>query len=178
MYDEVYEAMEKAGVARRLEEPIWVDKEQKETEQENAFGQRATHLLTRSDFVIFVDEVDSNVSQEGDGAVGGERKIVGRGSVPRESATTNDTHFTVLGFTAATGEPIMCAVIVEGKTMKPEVVTGLDVFTTKIGNESDPDFLTNNTGPGKIYPYGPSCLFWGERGALYCVQHRQWLDNF
>ena len=56
----------------------------------------------------------------------------------------------------------MCAVIVEGKTMKPEVVTGLDVFTTKIGNESDPDFLTNNTGPGKIYPYGPFCLFWGK----------------
>ena len=159
MYDEVYEAMEKAGVVRRLEEPIWVDKEQKKTEQENAFGQRATHLLTRSDFVIFVDEVDSNVSQEGDGAVGGERKIVGRGSVPRESATTNDTHFTVLRFTAATGEPIMCAVIVEGKTMKPEVVTGLDVFATKIGNESDPHFITNSTGPGKIYPYGPSCLF-------------------
>jgi hypothetical protein len=162
MYDEVYEAMEKAGVARRLEETILVDKEQKETEQENVFGQRATHLLTRPDFVIFVDEVGSNVSQEGDGAVGGERKIVGRGSVPRESATTNDTHFTVLGFTAATGEPIMCAVIIEGKTMKPEVVTGLDVFATKIGNESDPDFITNNTGPGKIYPYGPSCLFRGK----------------
>jgi hypothetical protein len=51
---EVYEAIEKAGVARRLEEPIWVDKEQKETEQENAFRQRATHLLTRPDFVIFL----------------------------------------------------------------------------------------------------------------------------
>jgi hypothetical protein len=62
--------------------------------------------------VVFVNEVGSNTSQEGDGALGGERKIVGRGSVPRESATTNDNHFTVLGFTAATGEPIMCAMIV------------------------------------------------------------------
>ena len=112
--------------------------------------------------MVFVNEVGSNTSQEGDGALGGERKIVGRGSVPRESATTNDNHFTVLGFTAATGEPIMCAVIVEGKTMRPEVVTGLDLFATKEGNEEDPDFLEKNTGPGKIYPYGPSCWFKGK----------------
>jgi hypothetical protein len=46
---------------------------------------------------------------------------VGKGSVPSESATTIDTHFIVLGFTAATCEPIMCAVIVKGKTMKLEV---------------------------------------------------------
>jgi hypothetical protein len=46
----------------------------------------------------------------------------------------------VLGFTAATGEPIMCAVILEGKVMCPEVITGLDVFTTKEGHETDPDF--------------------------------------
>ena len=131
MYDEVYEAMQKAGVAIRLAEPIWVDKEQQETDQENAFGQKATHLLTRPDFVIFVDEVGSNLSQEGDGAVGGERKIVGSGSGPRESATTDDTHITVLGFTPATSEPIMCAVIVKGKTMRLETVTGLDVFATK-----------------------------------------------
>ena len=162
MYNEVYAAMVIAGVATELAEPIWVNKEQEETSEEEAFGRKVTHLLTRPDYVVFVDEVGSNLSQEGDGAVGGERKIVGRGSVPRESASTNDTHFTVLGFTAATGQPIMCAVIVEGKTLKPEVVTGLDVFATKVGDESDPDFIANNTGDGKLYPYGPSCFFKGK----------------
>jgi hypothetical protein len=87
--------------------------------------------------VVFVDEVGSNTSQEGDGAIGGELKIFAKGLVPRESATINNHHFTVLGFTAATGEAIMCAIIVLGKSLKPEVVTDIDVFSKKIGDESD-----------------------------------------
>lgn len=55
--------------------------------------------------MIFVDEVGGDTSQEGDGAVGGQKKIVPRGAVPKESAATNTNHFTMLGFTAATGEP-------------------------------------------------------------------------
>lgn len=74
MYDEVYKAMETAGVAVRLAEEIWVNKDQEETTEELAFGRKATHILTRPDYVIFVDEVGSNTSQEGDGALGGEKK--------------------------------------------------------------------------------------------------------
>jgi hypothetical protein len=162
MYDEVYEAMVKAGVAEKLSEPMWVDEKQQATEEKNAFGQKATHLLLRPEYVVFVDEVGCNTSQEGDGARGGEKKIVSRGTVAKETATTNCNHFTVLGFTAATGDPIMCAIIVSGKTMKPEVVTGLDVFAKKNGEESDDDFIANNTGPGKIYPNGPTCVFKGK----------------
>jgi hypothetical protein len=163
MYDEVYKAMETAGVAVRLAEEIWVNKDQEETTEELAFGRKATHILTRPDYVIFVDEVGSNTSQEGDGALGGEKKIVGRGLVPRESAATNDSHFTVLGFTAATGEPIMCALILEGKVMRPEVITGLDLFTAKEGDENDADFVSRNTGKGKMYPCGPVCNFKGKQ---------------
>jgi hypothetical protein len=36
MYDEYYKGMEKAGVATRLDEPIWVDNDQVETNMENA----------------------------------------------------------------------------------------------------------------------------------------------
>jgi hypothetical protein len=162
MYNEVYDAMVKAGVAEKLVEPMWVDETQQLTNKENAFGRKATHLLLRPDYVVFVDEVGCNTSQEGDGARGGERKIVSRGTVAKESATTNSNHFTVLGFTAATGEAIMCAIIASGKTMKPEVVTGLDLFATKIGHETDDDFILNNTGPGKLYPNGPTCQFKGK----------------
>jgi hypothetical protein len=38
---------------------------------------------------------------------------------------TNDNHFTVLGFTTATGEPIMGAVIVAIKSIRPEYITVL-----------------------------------------------------
>jgi hypothetical protein len=141
--------MEYAGVALRLEEPIWVDKNQQPAIEENAFKRKATHLLTRPDMVVFIDEVGSNTSQEGDGVIGGELKICAKALVPIESATTNNNHFTVLGFTATTGEAIMCATIVLGKTLKPEVVTGIDVFSKKEGDESDYDFMEKNSGPGK-----------------------------
>ncbi len=74
-----------------------------------AFGRKATHLLTRPDYVVFVDEVGSNTSQERD--------------------------------TTATSEPIMCALILEGKAMHPEVITGMGLFATKEGNKNDPDLL-------------------------------------
>jgi hypothetical protein len=154
--------MELVGVAVKLPEPIWVNKQQEEVDEENAWGRKVTHLITRPEYIVFVDEVGSNVSQEGDGAIGGEKKIVTRGTVPKESASVNDTHFTVLGFTACTGEPIMCAVIVEGKTLKPDTVTGLNVFATKEGSENDADFISRNTGPDKMYPYGPTCSFKGK----------------
>jgi len=108
-------------------------------------------------------------SQEGDGAVGGERKIVTRGTVPKESAATNSTHFTLLGFTAATGEPVMCAVIIAAKTLRPEVITGLDIFAPVEGVEEDDDFYEKNTGAGKMYPCGPTCTYRGkEVPCLVC----------
>jgi hypothetical protein len=70
-------------------------------------------------------------SQEGDGARGGEEKTVVRGTVAKEAATTNNNHFTILGFTAATGEPVMCVIIVLGKTIKPETITSLNILAEK-----------------------------------------------
>ena len=164
MYEEVYDAMVEAGVAEKLEEPMWVDVNGNACDEEQAFGSRkATHTLTRPDMVLFVDEVGCNTSQVGDGHVGGQKKIVPRGTVPKESATTNDNHFTLLGFTAATGEPVMCAIIMEGKSINSDAVTGIDVFAQKVGNETDPDFVQNNTGPGKLYPLGPTCEFKGKQ---------------
>jgi hypothetical protein len=143
---------------------MWVDVNGNACDEEQAFGSRkATHTLTRPDMVLFVDEVGCNTSQVGDGHVGGQKKIVPRGTVPKESATTNDNHFTLLGFTAATGEPVMCAIIMEGKSINSDAVTGIDVFAQKVGNETDPDFVQNNTGPGKLYPLGPTCEFKGKQ---------------
>jgi hypothetical protein len=81
--------------------------------------------------------------------------IVSRGMVA-------SNHFTVLGFTAATGEAIMCVIIVAGKTIRLNVITGLDAFALKIGDESDSDFITNNSGSRKIYPNAPTCAFKGK----------------
>ena len=71
MYDEVYNGMVEAGVAVKLDEPMWVDKEGVETTKDNSFGRKVTHQLIHPDYVLFVDEVGCNTSQEGDGARGG-----------------------------------------------------------------------------------------------------------
>jgi hypothetical protein len=76
MYDAVYKAMETAGVAVRLPHATWVNKNQEETTEDLAFGRKATHLLTRPDNVVFVDEVGFNTSQEGDEALGGGKKML------------------------------------------------------------------------------------------------------
>ena len=47
--------------------------------------------------------------------------------------------------------------------MRPEVITGLDLFATKEGDENDSDFVMKNTGKGKMYPCGPVCQFKGKQ---------------
>ena len=68
--------MKKARVAKKLDESIWVDNEGNQTEESKANGRKTKHILIRPDMVIFVEEVGRDTSQEGDGAVGGQKKIV------------------------------------------------------------------------------------------------------
>ncbi len=105
------------------------------------------------EYNLFIDEVGCNTSQEGDGAHGGERKIVGRGQVPKESATTIDNHFTILGFTSSSGEPIMCGVIIEGSKIPSNIVTGMDIFAAKIGDELDEDFIGKKMALANYSPW-------------------------
>ncbi len=126
MYNEVYAERVEAGVAVKLNELIWVDKEGNETKKKDAFSQKTTHQLIHPDYVIFEDEVGYNTSQESDSSRGGEKKIVGRGTAARISAATNVNHCMVLGFTAATGEPVMCGVIIQGEAVRADIITGIN----------------------------------------------------
>jgi len=56
------------------------------------------------------------------------------------SAATNDSHFMVLVFTAASGEPVMCTVVLEGMELKPEWVTGINIFAKQVELETDDNF--------------------------------------
>lgn len=55
----------------------------------------------------------------------------------------------------------MCGVVVQGETVRSDVVPGIDTFVEKIGSQDDSDFIANNTGKGKQYPMGPTCMFKG-----------------
>jgi hypothetical protein len=94
-YDEVYKAMETVGIAVRLPDATWVNKNQEETTKDLAFGRKATHLLTRPDCVVLVDEVGSNTSQEGDGALGGEKNCCMRIRTKRDSSSKQKSFHSV-----------------------------------------------------------------------------------
>jgi hypothetical protein len=69
---------------------------------------------------LFVDECGSNTSQAKDGQVGGQMYLCSIDGRPQQRAATKDAHFTVLGFTAASGEPVMCAIIFAAKSFQEE----------------------------------------------------------
>ena len=71
MYDEVYEAMTECGVAKKLDNPIYMDRDYNITSQMHSFGTLCTHTLENPQYCLVVDEVGSNLSQKGDGHIGG-----------------------------------------------------------------------------------------------------------
>ena len=75
--------------------------------------------------------------------------------------------FNVLGFTAATGEPIMCAIIFAAKDLDPAWVLGMDPFVPWIGK---PDDIEGSTGAGKVHLVGPECNF-HEKNTYLLLLH-------
>jgi len=114
MYESVYDEMVNAGVATKLDEPAWMDIHGNFCLEEDTFGQKCTHHLLYPEMCFVGDEIGSNISQKGDGHVGGQMFIVERGVTPKKRCSVKDHHFTVMGLTSLTGEPVMCVVIIAG----------------------------------------------------------------
>jgi hypothetical protein len=123
-------------------------------------------MMQRPDKLVFVDEVGSNTSTTKDGNVGGEKFLCEASGRPQIKAATKDSHFTVMGFTAATGESVMCAIIFEAMKMCPSWVLGLNASAPWIGEENN---LQQNTGGiNKQHPQGPVCRFRGKDVPTFC----------
>jgi len=165
MYDEVYSSLVECGLAVKHDQPVWRDDAGEAVNEEKAVGLESQFELIHPKYLIFVDEVGSNTSQVKDGNVGGEKYLCGKQSRPQQRAATKDTHFTVLGFTAATGEPVMCAIIFAAKALQEQWKLGFDPFAKCIGGEND---IHLNIGEGKVYPQGPNCTFNGKNVPCFC----------
>ena len=83
--------------------------------------------------------------------------LVERGCQPRTACSTSDAHWTTLGFTSGTGEPVICAIIFAAETLSVEERLGLDIFA----DCKDDMFSVQNYKPGKYFPGGPKCTFNG-----------------
>ena len=81
-------------------------------------------------------------------------------------ANTSDHRATVLPFTAASGEPVICVVIFASNKTQVETTwhTGIDITADPILDwKGDIDTMhPDNHGPKKYFPSGPVCHFWGK----------------
>ena len=162
MYRRFGEEMEYAKVAEKLAEAVWMNREGEKVDEDDAFGCKVSHIISRPDMILCMDEVGSNTCQKGDGNVGGEKFICPVEYTPREICSTTDKHWTLLGLTAFDGTPVMCIVIIQGTKKSPLNMTGLDLFAEIDGSVTDSDFFEKNSGPGKMYPGGPKCKYKGK----------------
>ncbi|CAJ1967698.1 unnamed protein product [Cylindrotheca closterium] len=164
MYGLVYEQMLQAGIAVRLPESehYWVDNVGQIVDSEDkAAGHKCTIKLIHPEYLLFGDEVGTDTAQDQDGHIGGETYIKSADGQKVELLSTKATgRFTVMGLTAASGDPVMCIVIIAGKELACEDYIGFD-------HQSDVMYdgtktLEENYGPGKVLPGLPVCVFRGK----------------
>ena len=67
MYERIYEGLVGAGVAKKLDVPVYCDREGKQVAtKEEALGRKVTHVLLCPEMGLHFDEVSSNTAQKGD----------------------------------------------------------------------------------------------------------------
>ena len=148
------------------DDAVWQNAAGDVVPENESLGCQSAYELIHPEWLVFVDEVGSNTSQTKDGRVGGQTYLCMKEGRPQQRAATKDAHFTVLGFTAANGKPLMCAIIFAAKSLKEEWRLGFDPFVEWIGEEDD---VSQNVGEGKAMPEGPECIFEGKRLPLFLL---------
>ena len=143
MYDLIIDEMIYCNLAKKLDQPQWQNKNGQVCDEEEAFGCKVTHRVTLSDMFLVMDEVGSDTSQKGGGAVGGEKIVCGRGTSPKEKCSSKSKHWTLIGLTSLSGDPVMCICIFSGLNRIPLVETGMDIFAETVGDVLEPDFFQN-----------------------------------
>ena len=163
MYNHCINKMVNAGVAVELDTPVWMDRAGNECDEANSYGCMVTHKLIRPEMCICGDEVGGNLSMKGDGNEAGKLLLGERGCVAQEKASARNRKFTLIGFTALTGDPVMCVIIFEGKTPNGSIEAGIDISVKPNGCPTDPNFVEINSGPGKYFPGAPMCEYKGKK---------------
>lgn len=120
MDDVIYNEMaDEARIAVRLLDAIDIDKNGSIVSEDNtslvAFGLPTNMELVFPEYLLFAEETGCNTNQQKDGHIAGTKFLVQRGTTPKIQCATSDHHFTVLGFTAAMGEPVLCVIIFAGE---------------------------------------------------------------
>ena len=157
MYELVYEEMIDAGIAQRLpeDEHYWVDESGEVVDAEDkAAGHKCTIKLTHPDWLLFGDEVGTDTAQDQDGHIGGQTYLSYGGRQIELTSSKASGRFTLMGLTAASGDPVMCIVIMAGKEIGVAEALGFD-HQAEIPYDTTKT-LEENCGEGKALPGLPT----------------------
>jgi hypothetical protein len=118
--------------------------------------------VTDPSYILFVDETGSSTNMRND-KPGSSKLIAEKGYNGTKQAISLDLRYTTMGFTAATGVPVMCIDILTSNSQKG-IQTGIDI--TQIDNdfenpENIDELVDNLRGKGKVAGGGPRCNFRG-----------------
>jgi hypothetical protein len=161
MYTLVYEQMVDAGLAKRLsiKDQFWVNLSGDQVETEEAtFGSKIEVDITHPEWILFGVEVGTDINQKDDGKIAVTNYCIGKGSRANIKSNTNDGGFTVIGLTAASGDPVMCIVIFAGEELTYEQRMGHDI---RAGFDNGGS-ISENSRPRKAFPRAPTCNFRGK----------------
>ena len=170
MYDHIEDILvHDSKVATYFDTPKYMNRDGDVVEDEaDSYGLKCNIKINRPDMCVVMDEVGCNLSQTDDNANGGQMYVCEAGTVPYESCSTKNCHFTCLGLTRLDGEALMCVVIIQGKKRDVMTESGIDWSALKdrddipnIANGDEAEFFQNNFGEGNLFPGGPSCYYKG-----------------
>ena len=83
-----------------------------------------------------------------DGYNDGEKLVGERGTICQQENSTRNRKFTMIGLTSFDGEPVMCVLILEGKTPNGSIEAGIDTTVHPDGTTTDSDFIIKIVGIG------------------------------
>jgi hypothetical protein len=167
MYDVIYDAFVEAGIASKLDEKVYMDRQRNIVTEDLKYGEKIDIDLHYPEMLFFADEAGLNTSQKKDGNQSGQKFVTGRGQTPKIICSSTDHRFTILPLTAGNGDAVMMVVIFQkgnDEGVPANWHSGIDIFVEPILDENeDPDiFNENNYGKDKYFPDGPSCHFRGK----------------
>ena len=100
-----------AGVASKIEVPVYMDRAGNDVSVDKGFGRKCTHKLGRPDMCFVFNETGGNTCMKHYCHVGGRKYIHWPGRSAEIRASESDNYFTSLTVSALTRESALCVVI-------------------------------------------------------------------
>jgi hypothetical protein len=116
--------------------------------------------------IIMVDECWGNIPQKQDENEGGQENITTNNGRAIQWSGFKDSHFICIGFAAANGEPVICAIIISAQTpLKAMKISGYNAMV-QIDDEEPIEWenIQDNfkRGANNKFPFGPNFTYKGN----------------